>query len=373
MLSRIPQKNNTYKYIYYDLDVLNYDITDGAPKKLEFNVQRTTDVIHRPQDYKMSIVRFQCDNKVPVFIPLIEIGQMDINKTIYKITMEYKTFSYTKIVQFYPQNILAPLANIPIDYQDIETSNYYEIDSLEFATGIFNDAFKQCLTGLNALVVAGGDTLPSQNAPFLEYDNDGSGKWSAYFDISGYNMDGSIPNPIKVYGNDAFCTLWDLFPYINLNPAGVKSRQFNVRNMNNTNVILGTYTLLMLEQDYSITPARMTPVSSLVFVSNSLPVQPNMVDFPTLFGSSAGNKFISNPTLQIITDISLIAEGATNWNGQILYNPTAEYRWVSLMEGPPIRNVQLQAFIKYKFGVYKPLFLPNGGFGSLKLLFEKID
>ena len=77
-------------HTYLDLDVVNNNLnSSAAAPQLRFEEKRNSSFLEGDtSDYFCSIVRFsiQTGNSLPIFIPRIETGQGDINKTVYKVT-----------------------------------------------------------------------------------------------------------------------------------------------------------------------------------------------------------------------------------------------------------------------------------------------
>ena len=79
-------------HVYVDLDVVNNDMTsDVSAPTLRFQETRNAPYIEGDSaDYLCSITRFsiQTGSSHPVFIPRIELGQTDVDKTVYAITLK---------------------------------------------------------------------------------------------------------------------------------------------------------------------------------------------------------------------------------------------------------------------------------------------
>ena len=82
-------------HVYLDLDVLNNDThPTSTPPQLSFQETRTQPFLDgTADDYFVAIARFsiQTGGALPVFIPAIQTGQSDVNKTVFKITLSYKS------------------------------------------------------------------------------------------------------------------------------------------------------------------------------------------------------------------------------------------------------------------------------------------
>ena len=81
--------NDPY-HVYMDLDVINTDYNATGKPQLRFEETRNTPFLPGDSaDYFCSVVRFsiQTGNTLPVFIPRVETGQSDVNKTIYQVAV----------------------------------------------------------------------------------------------------------------------------------------------------------------------------------------------------------------------------------------------------------------------------------------------
>ena len=85
--------NDPY-HVYMDLDVINSDYNATSKPQLRFEETRNTPFLAGDSaDYFCSVVRFsiQTGNTLPVFIPRIQPGQSDVNKTIYQVAIVWDT------------------------------------------------------------------------------------------------------------------------------------------------------------------------------------------------------------------------------------------------------------------------------------------
>ena len=130
-----------------------------------------------------------------------------------------------------------------------------------------------------------------------------------------------------------------------------------------TNLYLQTF------QEFSTT-INWTPVESIVFVSNTLPIISNQLASPLIFnenqiitGEGNNAKFA-----QIITDV---ISNNQSYKPNVLYQPTAEYRMVGMSGNRPLTNVDISVFWRNRLGNLIPLNLLSGGSCSIKFLFRK--
>jgi hypothetical protein len=134
---------------------------------------------------------------------------------------------------------------------------------------------------------------------------------------------------------------------------------------------IATYPLqdyfILLKQEISTIDAW-CPISSIVFTSNQLPIIPSQFSSVNTTGNLVNSATIGNRFALVITDLMTNQQG---YRPNLIYNPTAEYRRISLTGNMGIRNIDINVFWRTKTGNLLPFRLPSGGSATLKLLFEK--
>ena len=160
--------NDPY-HVYMDLDVINNDYNSTSKPSLRFEETRNTPFLPGDSaDYFCSIVRFniQTGNTLPVFIPRIETGQNDINKTIYQVAIlmdvneELVTnTSLEKIglasVMYTPEDETAPTPVAPTSSQDL-SSSYYFVHNYQHFIHLANKAIQSAWDNLRSNYAASG-------------------------------------------------------------------------------------------------------------------------------------------------------------------------------------------------------------------------
>lgn len=134
-----------------------------------------------------------------------------------------------------------------------------------------------------------------------------------------------------------------------------------------------TYSLqdyfIQLRQEISTIDAW-CPISSIVFTSNQLPIILSQFSSTNTSGNSTDTNLIGNRFALVITDLMTNQQG---FRPNVIYNPSAEYRRLTLTGNMGIRNIDINVFWRSKTGQLLPFRLPSGGSASIKLLFEKKD
>jgi hypothetical protein len=133
-------------------------------------------------------------------------------------------------------------------------------------------------------------------------------------------------------------------------------------------------------QDYGSTGALWSPISAIVFTSAMLPIKKEYttanvnLNNGNLGSGSSGSQSAFQP---IITDfvIDQQYERAEGWRDFTLYEPSAEYKMISMAAShEEIRNIDMQVFWKYRLtGELIPLTAANCSDINIKMLFRKSD
>jgi hypothetical protein len=393
----VVRRSVTADQVYFDVTVSNFKSSNTIPPIFYYNDARTMPFINCPEDYYLSIIRFTMETgSLPVFIPSIEPNQALVNRTIYKVSLEVDvfigptltTFSQTTPIDWIPQDDSAPIPPPPSQTQNklqINDQGYYNCYSYTWWVLQITKAFDDCFNALNTAVTTAGGVLPSAYPPLVYWDSTSNGL-VMYADVGGYNFDPALVglNEIKVFWN---APLYELFPsvpaqYLGYSPAQAeKNFRIGFLNVGSTNLttispnpapiapLPPSYEAITLYQECSTT-ANLTPITAVVFTSNTLPIQPSQVSTPIvyneggLFALAGNNSDIAN----IITD--LVSDTGT-YRPNLVYIPQAEYRLITLYGNQPLFNLDLQIFYRLKTGQLIPFRIASGQAVTIKIAFIK--
>ncbi len=134
-----------------------------------------------------------------------------------------------------------------------------------------------------------------------------------------------------------------------------------------------------IKQDYDSISSLWSPIASLVFLSTLLPTKNEYTAKPLLLGNNnvIDSTNSSSAFEPIVADyvIDQQVEKADGWRDFTLYEPTAEYKMVSINAShDEIRNIDLQVFWKYRLtGELIPLTMFNCSDVNVKMMFRKRD
>jgi hypothetical protein len=323
-------------------------------------------------DYFCSILRFsvQTGNEIPVFIPRIETGpsQMDVNKTVYTVSIEHNGNTKTVPLIWEPWDLSEKPPSAPVLKQDIKNRYYYMSNFAEFVP-MMNTALKEAWKITNP---------KKDNAPFIDFDPD-SCKFIMNADVD------FITKGSHIFFNTSLYELLCSFPAKFFGYMGDKNYrlQFFINQDINTKPIykpsesgkcqVVDYNVLHMFQEIATVPLW-SPVRSIVFTTSLLPIKATNTSAPKVFNDKETTASISStgaPNLaSIITDFEVGITASNQYRPNILFSIESEYRLIDMYSMTNLNRIDITVYWKSAFGDLIPLHLNPGCSASLKLLFR---
>ena len=368
--------NKKPREIYYDININNFQSTGIDSLPLRFSETRNNPIIKNAGDYSLSIVRFQLDTySLPTFIADIEpYPNVDANKMIETVTMEFDDHGIIYSTQqlnltWIPTNQHIPKPNAPVPLQD-STTEYYYGNSFKHYCDILNNAFNQLTTELISLVP--GTIIDNLLAPKMIWNNQNltgelllqnefynsinTSRVNVYFNRPLYaqftslpalkNYNGLLGKIYHIYADDDYAS-----KYIDL-------------DLNNDGLPIR---FIKTSQEYS-TISNWSAVSSIVFTTNTLPIFGTQLSEPLVYSNGKSiMTTIPQNFAQIVSDMS------TNdlcYKPNLLYVPSAEYRFIDMFGDNNISTVDINVYWKDVKGNLIPFYLQSGASASIKILFK---
>lgn len=391
-MSQLNQALNKTKAgkIYYDVSVSNLNSSTVKPTPFAFVDTRTVPFLSVPEEYEMSIVRFSTGTQsLPLFIPVIQPNQGNRDLTVYSVTLQYQGYVFQQFVQWNSQDNSAEIPPAPNQTSTLRQSNetgYYNCYSYSYFIEAVYEAFVACFNALDVIVLAAtGLPLPSIYPPVISWDAT-TNSANLYAEALFYDSNPLVvANPIEIYMNAPLFSLFNSFPatYLGYNVLNGKNYRIPVVDIGGTNCVnlippgqptpppnYTTYRAISWSQEYSTT-ASWSPILSVVFTSNTLPIEPNQVSTPIIFVNNQNINLAGNNSdfANIITDI-ISSDG--NYRPNLVYNPSAEYRRITLKGNRPLYSIDINIYYKLITGELIPLRLFSGESLTMKIVFEKI-
>jgi hypothetical protein len=438
--------SNDPDVIYYNACIVNNSTTDDDPsgygsnqdRQVVFNDQRQIPILQNASEYNMSVIRFDlagATKSLPLFVPRIEIGQSNINLTIYKLWMTLivtikptagltVTKKYTQYlpIQWAPQYSTTdnkPAPATPENPYQVFSTDYYFCDSYSWWCSLVNGTAAELQQSLIEEAIADGVAFPPDLVNYEAVDNSGSPAPHLFYNpvtkLFSWSFDnrywgaGYALNPTYSSGGNTYTYSFYLGMDTNLetlltnfiinytdNPGGNPINNFPIyvnalivtpqqiaidtdptTGQPYTNPGTGGHIRYVITQDYQSTSGNWSPIDSIVITSTKLPISQEIVaPAPGTFGSS--DLGFSSGTSgaafqQVIADIQVGERGADEWRQYMEYEPKAEYRILSFNKSTePIQNIDFLVWWRNRYdNNLYPLRLYNGSSVSLKVMFRR--
>ena len=364
--------------IYYDICVSNLVTINQKPPILQFIETQNSPFISQCEDYYMSIIRFTIDMPtLPVFIPTIQPNQSNSNLTTYSVTLSVDvggvTYTQEEFVIYSPQiqTLSTPLppSKTSNGLQDNSTA-YYQVYNYNWFIYLLNQTFYNCYNNLASQVTVGA--LPSTYAPQMIF-NSSTNTFSLAIPDSGYNyfVGNTDVNDISIFFNPATFGLFFTLPfnlvYLN-NSENIQIISFNQLTSQSYVGQYDTFDAYIINEEYS-SISTWTPITSLVFTSQTLPVVSTNVSTPAIYIN--GSVFNQNGSSNVSNIVSDFVADSGNYRDSLEYLPSAQYRYLSLLGNKPVNTIDFQVFYKDRLGSLSPVYLGSGCTATIKVLFTR--
>jgi len=392
-------------HIYYNINISNdnsgYDIssngsimpvpTDNKELQLVFNQSRAQPYLINPSKYFLSVQRFTIESpNLPVFMCQPIVGQVNVNKTIYSITIQRDDgLTETQNIIWQPDNntVVVPSGTVTKSWQ---TNPYYYCHSYAHMVDLINNTFAAFKTSTFVtdhpyIYLDTTTNLFTVGALASAYRTDSQGNYlgdttvdnyKIYFNIELYNLFSSLKaiytgvnGPVTGADYQLVMDTGSNLPYITTQPYVVNI----YTNPRNNTAPAGATNDVINTQEYSTLPLW-TPIKNIVFRTTLLNVVPDMVATPVVFenGSENVNAGKENTDiLNIMIDHTVPLVTGTEYKPFIYYEPVGEFRLTELYGNQPINSMDIAVFWKDMFGNLIPFTLDIGASATIKLLFRK--
>lgn len=349
--------------VYYDLNISNLNTSVGNNPELKFSQTYGSTILDNPNNYYMSIIRFSLDtSSLPIIIPTIMPNQSDPNLTIYSVSMSYNNYVSQAYIKFIPQDMTQSIPPPPSSNSNLYQTNtpYYYVYNYTYFITLINNALTTCFNNLQAQI-----SLPTTLIPYLEWDST-TDKATLITDNSAFND--SLSNPIALYFNNALYQLFCSFPMYIYSTTTTQGLNYKIscngygqapkENDNN-------YTLLLCAQEHS-TINLWSPISSIVFTSNTLPINNELVSAPSVYYNAKNIQSTNNnKTSQTVADFE--ASDLT-YKPYLVYQPSI-FRYIDLKGHTALTNIDISCYWKNNIGDLIPFYLNSGDTASMKIMF----
>lgn len=417
--------NSTPEHTYLNITIPHDDSTPEKvtlPSLAQYTDNRTLDIIDKPENYYLSVVRWSCPiDEIPIdiMVPMIDSVPSTINpplqnnpnKLKLSFTLQYNNNNLQTYVEWIPQSFYNPDGN----------STYYYLKSYQHLIDLMNTA----LAGVYYANIQAGRPLngsPPQvagaRAPFFVLNNDNRISLIAHRSFDEKYVGGAT---VKIFMNSF---TWEYFRpafnvnYNNPNALNGLNYQFIIANTGNNNVsntnspsVLNPpawsatvsydtgdivlsggnlyyclvpninlvppsvgnwlqYTIpasgaltageyIEVKQEYE-TISNWNILKSIVLTTSSIPVITENIR-----SNNGSGVAIGRPILTDFEPLSAIPKGT------LTYVPSGPYRMTNMVGNTPLRKTDLQVYWTDKFQRFYPLYVPPHLAVTVKLMMRK--
>jgi hypothetical protein len=412
----MPFYNNTNvggalnaNHIYYNISVQDNNsgtgnVVNGVPEELPtngkelvytFNEARAQPYLIKPEDYFVSVVRFTMDSpNLPLFIPVPVVGQNDVDKLIYTVTiMGTDNKPYQSPVYWVADNTTIEPPVGPVTNSMISPSiPYYYCYSYQHFVDLINLALSRAINDYNTAnrtdykppyIYFDASTYLFQlggNVDVYRTDSKGAplstGALNIFFNVPLLNLLSSLPasyvaNTVTVANTFSNLQMdYKMILSTGSNIAGNTNQPFvsNVR----PNIVNEGYDVYAV-QEYE-TLALWTPVTGIIFKTTLLSTAPENMATPVVYQNNNQNINAGRQNaevLNILADHYAPTATGSDYSPYIYYEPTGEYKLTDLYGKQPVNSIDIQVYWRDKFGNLVPFYLAIGATSTLKILFRK--
>jgi hypothetical protein len=266
-------------------------------------------------------------------------------------------------MQYVPQDTFAnlpspPSQNAPYYLQD-NTTGYYNVYNYSYVIFLMNNTFQSAFAGLLNLCTNANVALPTNQSPIMSFNTT---TLTANINIDNNAYGTNESGKLNIYFNQSMYQLFNSFPVYLKGYSQPLGKVFQLSNSFLTDPTT-------IPQEYS-TVGSWNPVLSIVFTTSCLPIIANQIALPQVYVNALPLSSSSTAgAFNVITD--LIASDF-QYKPFLIYNPSAQYRFIALRPGAEIRHVDIQLYYQDRLGQYTPLRLPSGSSCTIKILFSRI-
>ncbi len=356
--------------VYFNINIPNnasLQISPPATPAQFFEVRSDSIISGKPSDYTLSIVRASIPTAT-IPIKVIEIIQAptntDINKTVYSITLSWNGFDSQQNIIWISQSAVAqvPQDTISTSHVNAKYVEYYSLFSVQHFINLINTAFAAAAAELLA-----DHTAPTTHPPFLYLDPI-SNRISLYADANYNSNTGTVGIFMNNFLSNNFGNSFDTI-YQGRSSLVGKNVQYLVYNRDGKNTeTIGGVAYFVMTQEY-ITKSNLSSFASLVFSSNNIPVRNELISSQFATTNQTSSSFF-----RILQDLEIDAIPNDVSFNSLTYNPSAEYRRMSLLteNRDDLRTIDIQIYWKDNYDNYYLLYILPGDIATIKFLFEKI-
>ena len=353
IISHLDELKNQSDYI---LEIIKKNISNTNNYNHSY-VNNNTNILNNPSDYIGRIVKFTIDNyNNPLIVPLIQLGQANVNLTEYQFSMGYNgTYTTPRNVLFRPNN-LSPIPKPPLVEQDLSSTYYFIYQYIEMLI-LFNATLQSALDDLVAIFPA----LSATPYPIFTYNYQTGIVFTVSNDFQQDYGTNYTATKIQILINQQLSPLFNGFSFMQLQTPNSCKLSFlmdpTVMAITDGHYIFGNQSLQELCYWSSIVSYE---------ISTNMPIVAEISPSPI-----GANNQLPSQVNTILTDLSPDVTNNVSYHTVQIYNNIDNLRVFNLISTTPMSSYNGSVYILDAYGRRIPLYLQYGQTVYIKYQFIK--
>ena len=379
------RKSNDPYHIYYDVNIINSDPVNNSYAPLSFINFRSSTYINRPENYFLSIVKFNLDTPrvLPVWRPELCTGQIvSTLLTNYQFGM-YLNASGTVLWE----NVhLTEIENAQLNPSPLPLNNsslgnpYYWYYSYDTVIRILNTNLAAFWAEVRAMGAPYSGLTPTP--PYFDFDTSSMNIILYGVDVFQTNGGGvglyfCVNNPLMEMLSTMSFQRKDIAPGNASNTGtGLESLQAYIFTPVPSYVSGANPPNTPMCRSYITPIPYWCPIESVIFSTSVMPIMATNVSEPVSYGTvntPTTNGSNNDNVSTIVSNFSVSISASNNFSPSLLYVPSAEYRLFDMLHADNLNQLGLNVSWRDKWGNFYPLLLNNNCGASMLILFRRKD
>src|SRR5271170_5293639 len=342
--------------IYYSVTIPHNDLTTigSSPTLANFYETRSQPIVDNPSAYRLSVTRMEVPgDTIPIFIMPVQpnpVTPSDPNYTIFSVTVIKGSTVVTgsqQFLEYLPRDqtqTVPPAPTLGTPPIRPQYYLYYSLYDYQTLVDMFNTAFANAFSTLSAIT----STMP----PIMTYN-----PVTQLFSI--YIQQSYIADNINVYFNVPSANLFlSTLELINKGYTQANGLNFQLvientyTNIVNAPLFDPTHNYYVFTQQYSNVNTPVWQALTQIVITSDIPTLNQLM--PNINTNGVLIQQTQNNFKPVLTDFNVVGQ---NYRQGIVYNPTAQYRYLTLQGTSALSTVNIQIYWVDNYQNYFPVTL----------------
>jgi len=204
--------------------------------------------------------------------------------------------------------------------------------------------------------------IPGDEPPYYIYDS-ATGIISLIALKANYDSD--VPGHTEIYANFEMFRFLQAFPTRRIGSNQIDGKDIRIMVQDYKNNSYDATHYIIRQQCASL--SDWDDMTSIIFRSASIPIRSEY----TSNGGGINVRTTDNPSQPILNDFVQYPVESGNLRGTLLYNPTAEYRWINLTGDGDLRQIKVTPYWADRYQNLHNVYIRPDEQISMKIIFQR--